>query len=181
MKYLRVPNRLIPDMSSLDKRSSNRWPLLRQLQNRDLLGLGSSAMSERTDSLAARTKRADKVVDSVCPYCAVGCAQLVYVKDDKIIDIEGDPRSPLSNGCLCPKRAATFQLVTGSHRVSDVLYRRPYGTEWEEIPLEQAMDMIAERVKNTRDAHWEDKDKDGNPLLVADAFCHRACRRRVGP
>lgn len=172
MKYLRVPNHLIPDMSNLDKRSSGRWPLLRQLQNRDLLGLGSSAMSERTDSLVARTKRADKVVDSVCPYCAVGCAQLVYVKDEKIIDIEGDPRSPLSNGCLCPKGAATFQLVTGSHRVSDVLYRRPYGTEWEKIPLDEAMDMIAERVKHTRDAHWEDKDKDGNPLRRTMAIAH---------
>ena len=99
----------------------------------------------------------------MCPYCAVGCAQLVYVKNEKIIDIEGDPGSPISNGCLCPKGAATFQLVTGNHRVSDVLYRKPYGTEWEKIPLEQAMDMVAERIKNTRDATWEDKNKDGDP------------------
>ncbi len=105
----------------------------------------------------ARTKQADKVVASICPYCAVGCGQLVYVKDEKIIDIEGDSASPISHGCLCPKGAATYQLVTGSHRISDVLYRRPYGTAWEKIPLEQAMDMVAERVKNTRDENWEDR------------------------
>lgn len=159
----------MPDLGNV---SPGRWPVLRQLKNADLLALGSSAASDRTDSLAARTKYADKVVDSVCPYCAVGCAQLVYVKNEKIIDIEGDPRSPLSNGCLCPKGAATFQLVTGSHRVSEVLYRRPRGREWEKIPLERAMDMVAERVKKTRDAHWEDKDKKGNPLRRTMAIAH---------
>jgi formate dehydrogenase major subunit len=112
------------------------------------------------------------VVDSVCPYCAVGCAQLVYVKDEKIINIEGDPRSPNSQGCLCPKGAATFQLVTGSHRVTQVLYRRPYGTGWETIPLERAMDMVAERVKKTRDANWEEQDKDGQALNRTMAIAH---------
>jgi formate dehydrogenase major subunit len=150
----------------------NGWPVLRQLKNGDIFGLGRSATSERTEALTARTKHADRVVDSVCPYCAVGCAQLVYVKNEKIIDIEGDPRSPLSEGCLCPKGAATFQLVTGSHRISDVLYRRPYGTKWEKISLERAMDMVAERVKTTRDANWEDKDKDGNPLHRTMAIAH---------
>lgn len=152
--------------------SPTRWPVFRQLKNRDLLGLGGSAASARTESLAARTKGADKVVRSICPYCAVGCGQLVYVKGEKIIDIEGDPASPISNGCLCPKGAATFQLVTGSHRVSDVLYRRPYGKEWEKIPLERAMDMVAARVKKTRDEHWEDKDKDGNPLRRTMGIAH---------
>jgi formate dehydrogenase major subunit len=150
----------------------NGWPVLRQLKNGDILGLGQSATSTRTQALTARTKHADRVVDSVCPYCAVGCAQLVYVKNEKIIDIEGDPRSPLSQGCLCPKGAATFQLVTGSHRVSDVLYRRPFGTKWEKISLECAMDMVAERVKKTRDATWEDKDKDGNPLRRTMGIAH---------
>ncbi len=159
-------------MPDLDKLSPGRWPVLRQLKNGDVLGLGASAASDRTENLAARTKRADKVVDSVCPYCAVGCAQLVYVRDEKIVDIEGDPRSPISNGCLCPKGAATFQLVTGSHRVTDVLYRRPYGTKWEKIPLEQAMDMVAQRVKKTRDAHWEDQDKKGNPLRRTMGIAH---------
>ncbi len=148
------------------------WPIVRQVQNKDLFGLGASAASSRTDSLAARTTKADKVVDSVCPYCAVGCAQHVYVKDEKIINIEGDPRSPISQGCLCPKGAATFQLVTGSHRVSDVLYRRPHGTEWEKIPLERAMDMVADRVKATRDAHWESEDKDGELLNRTMAIAH---------
>ncbi len=154
------------------KPATGMWPLLRQAKNGDVFGLGESAASPRSQTLEARTAKADKVVDSVCPYCAVGCAQLVYVKNDKIIDIEGDPRSPISNGCLCPKGAATFQLVTGSHRVSDVLYRRPYSTEWEKIPLEQAMDMVADRVKKSRDSHWEDKTKDGDPLRRTMAIAH---------
>jgi len=152
--------------------SPMQWPVARQLKNGDVFGLGESAASERSEKLSARTKHADKVVGSVCPYCAVGCGQLVYVKDKKIIDIEGDPASPLSQGCLCPKGAATFQLVTGSHRVSDVLYRRAYGTEWEKIPLEQAMEMVARRVKKTRDENWEDKDKDGDPLRRTMAMAH---------
>src|SRR5258708_26223519 len=131
-----------------------RWPVLRQVETSDLWGLEDSARSARTESLAARTKTADRVVGSICPYCAVGCGQLVYVKDEKIIDIEGDPASPISNGCLCPKGAATFQMVTSSRRVHQVLYRRPYGTQWETIPLEQAMDMLAQRIKKARDEHW---------------------------
>ena len=148
------------------------WPLLRQLKNGDLLGLGESAASRRTATLAARTSTADKVVGSVCPYCAVGCGQLVYVKEQNIIDIEGDPASPISNGCLCPKGAATFQLVTGSHRIADVLYRRPYGRHWEKIPLEQAIEMVAQRVKKTRDEIWEDKSAEGNPLRRTMGIAH---------
>lgn len=136
------------------------------------MGLGETAASARTDSLVARTTKADRVVGSICPYCAVGCAQLVYVKDEKIIDIEGDPASPISHGCLCPKGAATFQLVTGSHRVTDVLYRRPYGTKWETIPLEQAMDMVADRVKRTRDLNWEEENSEGHPLRRTMAIAH---------
>jgi|SRR5579875_3328725 formate dehydrogenase major subunit len=148
------------------------WPVLKQLKNGDVLGLGSTAASERTEQLEARTTKADRVIASVCPYCAVGCGQLVYLKNGKIIDLEGDPRSPISHGCLCPKGAATFQLVTGSHRVSDVLYRRPYGTEWEKIPLERAMDMVAERMKKARDEHWEDKDEEGKPLRRTMSMAH---------
>ena len=109
---------------------------------------------------------------SVCPYCAVGCGQLVYVKDEKIIDIEGDPASPISHGCLCPKGAATFQLVTGSHRQQRVLYRRPHATEWEEIPLERAMDMVAERVKKTRDETWEETGEEGEALNRTMGIAH---------
>jgi formate dehydrogenase major subunit len=160
-------------MPKKDGLGSSGWPLLRQLGSGDFLGLDAvTAGTGRTQSLAARTRTADRVVGSVCPYCAVGCGQLAYVKDEKIIDIEGDPASPVSNGCLCPKGAATFQLVTGSHRLSHVLYRRPYGNEWEEIPLERAMDMVAGRIKKTRDENWEDKDKDGNPLRRTMAIAH---------
>src|SRR5438309_9738520 len=99
----------------------DRWPVIRQLRDRDPQGLGSVAASPRTSSLRARTAETPEPTRSVCPYCAVGCGQLVYVKDDRIVDIEGDPDSPISRGRLCPKGAATFQLVTGSHRVHQVL------------------------------------------------------------
>ncbi len=150
----------------------SKWPVLRQFQTGDVWGLNGTAMSLRTESLAARTRTADRVVSSICPYCAVGCGQLVYVKNEKIIDIEGDPASPISNGCLCPKGAATFQLVTGSHREHHVLYRRPYSREWETIPLDQAMDMLAERVKKARDANWEDHGPDGEPLRRTMSMAH---------
>lgn len=159
-------------MPESDGFSPLRWPVLRQVKNGDAFGLGKSAVSSRTESLTPRTKSADKVVGSVCPYCAVGCGQLVYVKNEKIIDIEGDPASPISNGCLCPKGAATFQLVTGSHRVTDVLYRRPHATKWEKIPLSKAMDMVAARVKKTRDENWEEADKKSNPLHRTMAIAH---------
>lgn len=154
------------------KKMLSQWPVARQIAKGDLWGFGDSARSERSDGLAARTKTADRVVGSICPYCAVGCGQLVYVKDEKIIDIEGDPASPISNGCLCPKGAATFQLVTGSHREQQVLYRKPHGTEWETIPLEQAMDTIAERVKKTRDETWEDRGEEGEPLHRTMGIAH---------
>lgn len=148
------------------------WPVFRQLKDRDERGLGETALSERSRSLAPRTRDADKVTKSICPYCAVGCGQLVYVKDDRITDIEGDPDSPISEGCLCPKGAATFQLVTGSHRVHNVLYRPPHGTDWEVIPLDQAMEMVAERVMKTRDDTWEDKTDDGHPLHRTLGLAH---------
>jgi len=148
------------------------WPLWKQVQNGDVEGLGQSACSPRSEELSPRTSSADKVVSSVCPYCGVGCGQLVYVKDEKIIDIEGDPRSPISNGCLCPKGAATFQLVTGSHRVHHVLYRRPHGTAWEQIPLERAMDMVAERVKRTREKNWEHATEEGHEVRRTMAMAH---------
>ncbi len=148
------------------------WPLWKQFVNRDIKGLGQSAYSPRSEHLAPRTASADRVVSSVCPYCGVGCGQLVYVKGETIIDIEGDPRSPISNGCLCPKGAATFQLVTSCHRVSKVLHRRPHGTAWEEIPLEQAMDMVAHRVRDTRETHWEHATDDGLEVRRTMAMAH---------
>jgi formate dehydrogenase major subunit len=140
------------------------WPVVKQMMAGDVNSFGSTAFSKRSIELIPRTKTADSVVKSICPYCGVGCGQNVYVSDGKITDIEGDPDSPISRGCLCPKGAATFQLVTGSHRVHQVLYRKPFGTEWEAIPLEQAMDMVAERVKTAREENWEDVDDEGHPL-----------------
>jgi formate dehydrogenase major subunit len=148
------------------------WPVVRQLVDRDVQGLGASARSARTEALTARTEEADHVVQSVCPYCAVGCGQLVHVRDGRITNIEGDPDSPISRGRLCPKGAATFQLVTGSHRQHRVLYRRPNGASWEPIPLDQAMDMVAERVKRVRDQHWEERNEDGVPLRRTMAIAH---------
>ena len=148
------------------------WPLLRQFAGRDLTALDGPAISPRTRSLAPRTHTADRVVKSVCPYCAVGCGQDVYVRDNKIIDIEGDPDSPISRGCLCPKGAATFQLVTGSHREHHVLYRRPGAAEWETIPLERAMEMVAQRVHDTREATWEETNPDGHAVHRTLGIAH---------
>jgi formate dehydrogenase major subunit len=105
--------------------------------------------------------RADKVVSSVCPFCAVGCAQKVFVKDGAITQIEGDPASPISRGRLCPKGSASKQLVTSPTRVTKVRYRRPHGTEWEDLDLDTAMDMIADRVVRTRKQFWEWEDGQG--------------------
>ena len=137
-----------------------RLPLLRQLEG-DPFALGKATRSAHSERLAPRTARADKVVDSVCPYCAVGCGQKVYVKDERVVQVEGDPASPISRGRLCPKGSATRQLVTAPTREYKVKYRRPYGTEWEELSLEAAMDMIADRIIATRDLTWEDKGPDG--------------------
>jgi formate dehydrogenase major subunit len=138
------------------------WPLTRQIDRGDATALADTAASPRTEQLRPRTEGADRVVRSVCPYCGVGCGQRVYVKDEKIVDVEGDEDSPISEGCLCPKGAATYQLVTGTQRVKDVLYRAPGAREWTKIPLEQAMDMVAQRVKSARDATWQTDDgKDG--------------------
>jgi formate dehydrogenase major subunit len=151
----------------------SEWPLIKQLKGRDATALGEPAFSKRTIELGPRIHREGvREVKSVCPYCAVGCGQSVWVKDGSITDIEGDPDSPISRGRLCPKGAATFQLVTGSHRVQTVLYRRPHGTEWEEIPLDRATEMVAQRVKAARDEHWEAADDEGNPLNRTLAIAH---------
>jgi formate dehydrogenase major subunit len=137
------------------------WPLVRQVTGRDGLGRGLAARSPRSDHLEPRTSQADRVVDTVCPFCAVGCAQKVFVKDEKIIQIEGNPASPISRGRLCPKGSASMQLVTSPTRVTTVRYRRPHGTEWEDLDLETAMDMIADRVIKTRKEFWEWEDDQG--------------------
>jgi formate dehydrogenase major subunit len=148
-----------------------KWPLLRQLQGHDGTGLGSSAWSNRSQNLRPRLDGA-QVHKSICPYCAVGCGQEVHVKDGRIIDIEGDEASPISRGRLCPKGAATFQLVTGNQRQKHVLHRKPRGTEWEELPLEQAMAMVAERVRKTREETWEAKDDKGKSVQRTLGLAH---------
>src|SRR5881398_3661883 len=138
-------------------------PLLRQLRE-DPLGLGRAARSKRTDALQPRTKTADRVVQSICPYCAVGCGQKVYVSGEKVVQIEGDPDSPVSRGRLCPKGAASEQLVNSPSRELRVKYRRPFGTEWESLSLEEATDMIADRVIAARAETWEAENQHGQPL-----------------
>src|SRR3954469_5836109 len=127
--------------------------------------------STRSEGLRPRIEGA-QVTKSICPYCAVGCGQKVFVKDGRILDIEGDEDSPVSRGRLCPKGAATFQLVTGTHRVHHVLYRKPHGTEWEQIPLEKAMEMVAERVRKTRDETWQEKDEKDHPVNRTLGIAH---------
>jgi formate dehydrogenase major subunit len=143
--------------------------LWRQLRG-DRLGLARAARSKRSERLTARTATADRVVKSICPYCAVGCGQKVYVKGEKVIQIEGDPDSPISRGRLCPKGSASEQLVNHPGRELKVKYRRPQGTEWEALDLETAMDMIADRVIATRERTWEDANQDGEPLKRTRGF-----------
>ena len=138
------------------------WPVYRQLTGSDPFGRGTAARSKATEATVSRTATADRVVKSVCPFCAVGCAQNVYVKDEKIVQIEGDPNSPINRGRLCPKGSASKQLVTSPTRVTTVKYRRPYGTEWEDLDLDTAMEMIADRVLEARRKGWQEEDGEGD-------------------
>jgi len=145
------------------KKLLDAWPVVRQLREGDPLGLGKAVQSDRSRSLQPRIAGAETVGRSICPFCAVGCAQLVYVKDGEVTQVEGDPASPISRGRLCPKGAATKNMHDGPLREYKVKYRRPYGTEWEELPLEQAMEMIVDRILETREATWQDETDDGAP------------------
>jgi formate dehydrogenase major subunit len=140
------------------------WPVVRQLRSGDLLGRGPAVTSERTRGTTARTTTADRVVQSVCPYCAVGCGQRVYVKDEKVVQIEGDPDSPISRGRLCPKGSASEQLVNAPGRQTRVLYRAPRATEWQHLDLDTAVDMVVDRVLEARRNGWQDADEQGRPL-----------------
>jgi formate dehydrogenase major subunit len=140
-----------------------RWPVLRQLREGDPLGLGRAVQSDRSRALRPRIEEAEHVVQSVCPYCAVGCGQLVYVQNGEVSHIEGDPASPISRGRLCPKGQASKSFVQSPLREYKVKYRRPYGTRWEELSLDQAMGMIAERIVETRAASWEERTASGAP------------------
>src|SRR4051812_2988269 len=134
-------------------------PLLRQVV--DPTARGRAAQSNVSRVLSPRTREADEAVKSICPYCAVGCAQLIYVKDGEVTQIEGDPDSPISRGGLCPKGAASKQLVQNPMREYRVKYRRPHGTDWEQLSLDDAMDMIAERVSAARRDGWQGEADSG--------------------
>jgi formate dehydrogenase major subunit len=140
------------------------WPVLRQLTGDDPLGRGAAAQSAHTAALRPRTSTADRVVQSICPYCAVGCGQRVFVTGGKVVQIEGDPDSPVSRGRLCPKGSASEQFVNGDRRVTTVRYRRAGGTDWEDLPLDRAMEMIADRVIETRARTWQDVDDQGRTV-----------------
>src|SRR3954452_3943765 len=150
MRRMATPRRLSP-------------PVLRQLAG-DPLGLGRAAQSATSEEMVPRTRTADRVVQSVCPYCAVGCAQKVYVKDERVTQIEGDLDSPISRGRLCPKGSASEQLVNSPTREYKVKYRAPYATAWTELDVDEATEMVADRVIKTRADWWEEKDDEGRPL-----------------
>jgi formate dehydrogenase major subunit len=134
-------------------------------------GLGPRAASKKTKNAGARIAGL-KATESVCPYCAVGCGQVVYTRDGELVDVEGHPRSPVNQGTLCPKGSATRQLVQQPRRVLTVRYRAPYSTEWRELDLETAMDMIAERVIAAREAGWQDVNDEGWRVDRTLGFAH---------
>jgi formate dehydrogenase major subunit len=139
------------------------WPVVRQLREGDPFGLGKAVQSERSRTLEPRIDKADHVARSICPYCAVGCAQLVYVQDGEVTQIEGDPASPISRGRLCPKGSASLNYVQSPLREYKVKYRRPYGTRWEELSLDDAMEMIVDRFLATREETWQEETPEGDP------------------
>jgi formate dehydrogenase major subunit len=166
-----------------------QWPVVRQVRSGDLLGRGPAVTSERTRAMAPRTSTADRVVQSVCPYCAVGCGQRIYVKGveggevggveggevgrgveggevgrEKVVQIEGDPDSPISRGRLCPKGAASEQLVNSRGRQTRVLYRAPHAREWQHLDRDTAIDMVADRFIESRRRTWQDRDGQGRLL-----------------
>ena len=145
-----------------------RWPLMRQIvEGGD--GTGREAMSDQTKQLARRNQGAE-VRRSVCPYCAVGCGQLIFHRDGKLVSIEGDPQSPISRGHLCPKGSATFELHTHSQRLKKVRYRRAGGTQWEDISWDQALTEIAQKIKKTRDDSFIEKDAKGVTVNRTEAI-----------
>ncbi len=140
------------------------WPVVRQLRDGDAFARGRSTESRKSATMQGRIVEADRVVKSVCPYCAVGCGQNVYVKDDRVIQIEGDPDSPHSRGRLCPKGAASEQLVNATNRVTEILYRAPRSTEWQRLDRDRALDMVADRFMEARRNGWQDTDDQGRPV-----------------
>ena len=146
-----------------------RWSLIQQIKG-GLRGTGREAMSEKTKNLQVKNAGAE-ATQSICPYCGVGCGQLIFHKQDKLISIEGDPASPISRGRLCPKGADTFELHTHPNRLNKVKYRAPFAKEWTEIDLEKAMDMVADRLWDSRERTFEET-RDGQSLMQTTAIGH---------
>ncbi len=146
-----------------------KWPLLRQIRER-ADATGATAMSDKTRAMHARTDDAE-VARSICPFCAVGCGQLIYHKDGKLVSIEGDPESPISQGNLCPKGAASYQLLTHSGRETTIKYRAPRAKEWTHISLDRAMDMVADRLWDSRKRTFT-KEKNGSVVNHTTGVCH---------
>jgi formate dehydrogenase major subunit len=138
------------------------WSLPRQLAGES--PYAEAAKSTLSKNLRPRLEEADTVGTSICPFCAVGCAQLVYARDKRPLHIEGDPRSPVNQGTLCPKGASTLGVLLSPQRINKVLYRAPYGTEWEERPLDWAMERIAQLTKQTRDDTFVERLPDGRTV-----------------
>src|SRR5918997_3816886 len=134
-------------------------------------GMGPRAVSRATREAGSRIAGLE-ATESVCPYCAVGCGQVVYTRGGELVDIEGNPRSPINQGTLCPKGQASRQLIQQPGRLTKVRYRRPGGTEWEELDLERAMDMIAARVIAAREEHWQEEDAEGWRVDRTLGFAH---------
>ncbi len=147
----------------------SRWPLIRQIRT-GADGTGTEAMTDRTLNLRPKTEGA-QVARSICPYCGVGCGQLVFHKNGKLISIEGDPQSPISRGHLCPKGADTYELHTHAGRLTKVKYRRPYSREWEYLDLETAMDMVADRLWESRERTFQE-EHDGDTVMQTKAVAH---------
>ena len=154
-------------MKKLRRRVSDRvtdfvkdWSIPRQLAGQDIKS--KAAESEQSRTLRPRLEQADRVGTSICPFCAVGCAQLVYAKNGKPLHIEGDPRSPVNAGTLCPKGAGTLGMLLSEKRISQVLYRAPYSAAWEARPLDWAMERVAQLVKQTRDETFTESLPDGS-------------------
>jgi formate dehydrogenase major subunit len=145
------------------------WPVLRQLRGGGN-GTGIEAMTAETRALRPKNEGAS-MTRSVCPYCAVGCGQLIFHRDGRIVSVEGDPASPISEGHLCPKGAATGELLTHAGRATRVKYRAPHAPEWTEIDLETAMDIVADRVWTSRERHFE-ATRDGHRLMQCPSIAH---------
>jgi formate dehydrogenase major subunit len=144
-----------PRTENPERRTRASWPLLTQLATRSD-ETGPEAMTDCTGGLRPRHETAD-VARSVCPYCAVGCGQLIYHKDGKVVSVEEDPDSPISEGRLCPKGTATYELLKHAGRATRVKYRAPGATAWIDLDLETAMDMVTERVWESRERHFEER------------------------